>query len=92
MNKLSYLQRILRMISKGSSKECDMCKDSKVGKRWEYRPQTLIPDYLSTILKVCEKCAYRENYGTKIYKKAIKQKLLEKLNHNFGNKLPKVED
>ena len=92
MSKLSYMSRILRMVSKGSSKQCDMCKDSKVGKRWEYRSQTLIPDYLPEIVLICAKCAYRENYGTKYYKKAMKQKILEKLNHNFGNTLPKVED
>tara|TARA_R100001594_G_scaffold51450_1_gene84851 strand:+ start:945 stop:1226 length:282 start_codon:yes stop_codon:yes gene_type:complete len=91
MNKISYMQRIIRMVTKSGTNPCEMCKDEKIGKRWEYRPQTLIVDYLSSILIVCEKCIYRENYGTKVYKKAIKQKLLDKLNHNYGKKLPKVE-
>tara|TARA_R100000664_G_scaffold33847_2_gene52332 strand:+ start:2685 stop:2963 length:279 start_codon:yes stop_codon:yes gene_type:complete len=92
MNEISYNMRILRMIKKSGIEPCEMCKDSKIGKRWEYRPKSLIIDYQPKIVVVCEKCAYRENYGTKFYKKAIKQKLLNKLNHNYGNKLPRVED
>ena len=92
MNKISYNMRILRMIKTSGVESCEMCKDSKIGKRWEYRPQSLIIDYQPKIVVLCEKCAYRENYGTKFYKKAIKQKLLNKLNHNYGSKLPRVED
>ena len=91
MNSISYMPRIIRMVTKSGTKSCEMCKEDKIGKRWEYRSKTLIPNYLPEILLVCEKCIYRENYGTKFYKKAIKQKLLDKLNHNYGKKLPKME-
>ena len=53
-----------------------------------YEMQFMITDIT---LDVCRKCAYRENYGAKFAKKAKKQKLLEKLNHNFNGNLPKPE-
>ena len=85
------MSRILRMVSTGTNKQCDMCKDTKVGKRWEYRADSLVPGFVPDIILVCEKCAYRENYGTKFAKKAKKQKLLEKINYNFNGRLPKPE-
>jgi hypothetical protein len=51
----------------------------------------LVPSYIPKILLVCEKCIYRENYGSKFYRKAIKQKVFEKLNYNFGNETPRLE-
>jgi hypothetical protein len=69
-----------------------MCKDTKVGKRWEYRADSLVPSFTPKIILICKKCAYRENYGSKFSKKAVKQKLLEKINYNFNASLPKVED
>ena len=85
------LNKIIRLVSTHTNKECNMCKHTKLGKRWEYKNYQYIPSHSPAILLVCEKCIYKENYGTKIYKKAKKQKLLEKLNYNFGNKLPSLE-
>jgi C4-type Zn-finger protein len=85
------MSRILRMVSTGTNQQCKMCKDTNIGKRWEYRADSLIPGFVPEIVLVCEKCAYRENYGAKYYKKAKKQKLLEKLNYNFNGNLPKLE-
>ena len=85
------MSRILRMVSTGTNQQCDMCKDTKIGHRWEYRSESLVPDFVAKIVLICKQCAYKENYGSKRYKKPMKQKLLEKLNHNFGNNLPKPE-
>ena len=85
------MSRILRMVSTGTNKQCDMCKDTRVGKRWEYRADSLVPGFVPDIILVCEKCVYRENYGTKDSKKAKKRKLLEKINYNFNGRLPKPE-
>ena len=85
------MSRILRMVSTGTNQQCGMCKNTKIGKRWEYRADSLVPGFVPEIILICEKCAYKENYGTKYSKKAKKQKLLEKLNYNFNGKLPKPE-
>ena len=83
--------RIVRLVTKNSFEPCGMCKDSKRGKRWEYKSDSLIPSYIPKILFVCEKCIYRENYGSKFYRKAMKQKVFEKLNYNFGDETPRLE-
>ena len=85
------LNRIIRLVSTHTNKECNMCKDTRLGKRWEYKSYQYIPSYSPPILLICEKCIYKENYGNKTYKKAIKQKLLEKINYNFGNKIPGLD-
>ena len=85
------MSRILRMVSTGTNQQCDMCKDTNIGKRWEYRSDSIVPGFVPEIVFICKKCVYRENYGTKFYKKAMKQKILEKLNHNFNGSLPKPE-
>ena len=85
------LNRIIRLVSTHTNKECSMCNDTRLGKRWEYKSYQSIPSYNPPILLICEKCVYKENYGNKTYKKAKKQNLLEKLNYNFGDKLPRLE-
>ena len=85
------MSRILRMVSTGTNQQCGMCKDTNIGKRWEYRSDSIVPGFVPEIVFICKKCVYRENYGTKFYKKAMKQKILEKLNHNFNGSLPKPE-
>ena len=85
------LNRIIRLVSTHTNKECSMCNDTRLGKRWEYKSDSLIPSYIPKILFVCEKCIYRENYGSKFYRKAMKQKVFEKLNYNFGNETPRLE-
>ena len=84
------MSQILRLVSTHTNKECEMCTDVKLGKRWEYRNYQYVPTHLPKILLVCEKCIYREKYGSKDSKKAIKQKLLEKLNDDFGNYVPEL--
>ena len=86
------MSKILRMVSTGTNKEFGMCKDTKIGQRWEYRSESLVPGFVPEILLVCKQCIYKENYGSKRYRKPMKQKLLEKLNYNFGNTLPKLEE
>ena len=84
------MSRILRMVSTGTNQECGMCEDTKIGQRWEYRSESLVPDFVPEILVICRKCIYKEKYGSRDSKKAIKQKLLEKLNNDFGNHVPEL--
>ena len=83
--------RIVRLVNAHSFKECDMCKDTKMGHRWEYKNYQYIPSHEPAILFICQKCIYREVYGSKEVNKAKKQKLLHKLNHNFGSETPRLE-
>lgn len=85
------MKQIVRLVIKYSAKECEMCNATKIGGRWEYRNYQYIPNHLPKILLICEKCIYRENYGSKYRNKAMKKKLLNKLNYNFGNKIPGLD-
>jgi hypothetical protein len=83
--------RILRLVTTHTNKECEMCTDTKLGHRWEYRNFQYITNHVPKILLLCGKCTYREVYGTKKSSKASRQKLLHKLNHNFSNETPNLE-
>ena len=67
-----------------------MCKKYNPGGNWEYKPYQYT-DYKHSTLIICKQCAYKENYGNKDYKKAMKQKLLDKLNYNFSNTTPRIK-
>ena len=72
-----------------SISSCEMCNDTKIGARWIFRFAEMVPGHIAEELKICKKCVYREAYGTKTANKAKKEKLLDKLNHEF-NKVPKL--
>tara|TARA_Y100001963_G_scaffold70628_2_gene98273 strand:- start:3953 stop:4219 length:267 start_codon:yes stop_codon:yes gene_type:complete len=84
--------RIVRMVNTHSINKCQMCKDTKLGARWEYKNYQYIPSYKPAILFICQKCIYKEVYGSKLANKAKKSKVLHKLNHNFGETTPKLDN
>ena len=57
--------------------ECEMCKTKTFGERWRWRNAQMVSDWIPRILTVCKKCIYRENFGSKFEKKAIKEKLIK---------------
>ena len=83
--------RVLKKISNQLYKPCNMCNKFVPGGEWEYKPYQFVPDYFPDTLKICKKCVYREVYGTRNVKKAIKLKLLDKMNYDFSDEAPKVE-
>tara|TARA_R100000808_G_scaffold15993_1_gene36444 strand:+ start:14078 stop:14356 length:279 start_codon:yes stop_codon:yes gene_type:complete len=83
--------RILRLVTHHTNKECAMCDTTKLGPRWEYRHYKYVPSHSPEILLLCRKCIYKEVYGTKNASKADRQRLLHRLNYDYGNNTPKVE-
>ena len=83
--------RIIRLVNTHSFSKCNMCTDSSRGHRWEYKSYQYIPSYKPPILLICQKCVYREVYGSKERSKALRNKVLHKLNYNYGNKTPNSE-
>ena len=82
--------RILKKISNLTTRSCEMCKKHNPGGNWEYKPYQFT-DYKHQVLIVCKQCIYKENYGSKTYRKAMKLKLLDKLNYDYSDTTPKVE-
>ena len=77
-----------KMVEIKSFSRCEMCGDSKMGARWEFRFQQMLTDYIPEQLLICRKCIYRELYGTKHMNKAKKAKALDKFDYEF-NSAPK---
>ena len=58
---------------------CDICGITKTQERWIYKSYQYIPDYVPITTKnTCRKCVYREEYGTKTYRKHMKEGSLDK--------------
>ena len=67
-----YLKNLGKLVD-----ECNMCKDKSFGERWRYRNNQYIPDHIPKVLTVCRKCVYRECYGSKTYRKKMKENTLK---------------
>ncbi len=71
---MANLEKYVKSLGK-QAQACEMCKDASFGERYRFRPYQMIPDHQPSIMTVCKKCLYRENYGTKTYRKAMKENL-----------------
>lgn len=57
--------------------KCMMCRDT-VGKfAYEYNPIQYITDYIPPTLHTCKKCVYRELFGSKNFRKKMKEGVLD---------------
>ena len=56
---------------------CDICGSEKVQDRWRYKSFQYIPDHIPiTTESTCKKCVYREEFGTKTFRKQMKENTL----------------
>ena len=69
--------RILRLVTTHTNKECDTCNETKLGHRWEYRNYQFIPTHKPPILLICRKCIYKEVYGNKNFLKKMRERSLD---------------
>ena len=83
-------ERIVRLVNTHSFSKCDMCTDSSRGHRWEYKSYQFC-SHVPPILIICQKCIYREIYGSKDRAKAVRNKTLHQLNYNYCNTTPNAE-
>ena len=44
---------------------------------YEYKPAQFVSDYIPPTLHVCKKCVYREIFGSKNFRKKIKEGVLD---------------
>ena len=65
------MQRVTRTRNKSIFK-CEMCGKSAL--TYQYKLPMMLTDKVMT---VCGNCAYRETYGTRNMKKAMKEGLIE---------------
>jgi hypothetical protein len=56
---------------------CDICSTEKVQDRYKYKPLQYVPDHIPpTTENTCRKCLYREEYGSKTFRKKMKENTL----------------
>ena len=57
--------------------KCEMCGVRPGKFAYEYKPTQFISDYTPPTLHVCKKCVYREIFGSKNFRKKIKEGVLD---------------
>tara|TARA_R100000808_G_C2112969_1_gene126496 strand:- start:654 stop:878 length:225 start_codon:yes stop_codon:yes gene_type:complete len=70
-------KRYVKKIKTNFSEICLMCKDRLKGVGYEYQPQQYVADYIPPKLITCKKCIYREYFGSKNYRKKMKEGVLD---------------
>ena len=56
---------------------CQLCNKQANTKQFKYKPYQYIEDHIPQTLTVCRECVYKESFGTKRYRKKMKEKALE---------------
>ena len=71
-------KQIVQLIAENSWDKCTVCGTSKNQAVYKFKKMQMIPDYNPPLLEpVCRKCVYREIYGTKNYRKRMKERSLD---------------
>ena len=57
--------------------KCEMCGAIPGKFAYEYKPTQYVSDHIPESLHVCKKCVYREVFGSKNFRKKIKEGVLD---------------
>ena len=57
--------------------KCQMCHDYVKKTPFRYKPTQFVPDWEPEEIIACRKCVYREVYGSKNFKKKMKEGTLD---------------
>ena len=68
---------IAKKTTATSMTKCEMCDDFVKRTPYKYKPQQFLPDWEPAEVLVCRKCVYREVYGSKKFKKKMKEGTLD---------------
>ena len=70
--------RIVQLVAESKYSECAVCGTIKAQAIYKYRAQQYIRNHIPELLEpVCRKCVYREVYGSKGYRKKMKERSLD---------------
>jgi len=71
-------KRIVQLIAESSWEKCVVCDTVKTQAVYKYKAQQMVSDYIPPVQQpVCRKCVYREVYGSKNYRKKMKERSLD---------------
>ena len=60
-----------------SWEKCQMCKERFGKHSYLYKPKQFVDDWIPESLFVCRKCVYREIFGSKNFRKKMKEGVLD---------------
>ncbi len=70
--------RLVQLLDETKYFKCTVCDIGKIQRGYRFRHQQYVPKYVPPILEpVCRKCVYRECFGSKNYKKEMKERSLD---------------
>ena len=71
-------RRIVQLLDENKLSKCTVCGTFKVQAVYRFKHQKMVPRYEPPILEpVCRKCVYRECFGSKDYRKKMKERSLD---------------
>ena len=71
-------KRIVQLIAENSYDICKICGKSKRTAMYKFRHQQYVSNYSPSILTpVCRQCVYKEVYGSKNFRKKMKERILD---------------
>ena len=71
-------KRIVELIAESSWETCTVCGTTKTQAVYKYKSMQMVSDYIPPLQEpVCRKCVYREVYGSKNYRKKMKERSLD---------------
>ena len=70
-------KRSVKKVRVSLDSNCLMCKDKLRGVGYEYQAQQFVPDYCPPKLIVCRRCVYRESFGSKNFRRKMKEGALD---------------
>ena len=71
-------KRIVQLVTENSYKICKICGKSKSTAMYKFKHEQYVSNYSPNILTpVCRQCVYKEVYGSKNYRKKMKERILD---------------
>lgn len=71
-------KRIVQLVAENSYETCKICGKSKRTAMYQFRHQQYVSNYSPSILTpVCRQCVYKEVYGSKNFRKKMKERTLD---------------
>ena len=67
---------IRKLINPNEYVKCQICTKQSKG-RYEYKAIKYVSDHNPRHLSVCRTCIYKESYGSKNYRKKMKERVIE---------------
>jgi hypothetical protein len=68
----------VQLVAENEYSKCTVCGTTKTQAIYRFRHQQYVPQHLPKLMyPVCRKCVYKEVYGSKNFRKNMKERMLD---------------